>query len=103
MAAGRADGRDTPLGAKASRGRIRVRGPFGGTHPGQRPAAATKAEHVTALVPDARSGRSPCPAGAVHTCTTVTLREKLVKVGLYAGSVRGLRQLGEDGEELSSL
>ena len=24
---------------------------------------------MTALVPDARSGKSPCASGAVHTCT----------------------------------
>jgi hypothetical protein len=71
MAAGRADGRNTPLGAKASRSRIRVWGPFGETHLGQRSSAATKARHMTALVLGARSGQSPCAPGAVHTCTTV--------------------------------
>lgn len=50
MAAGRADGRDTPLGAKASRSRTRVRGPLGGTRLGQRSSAATKAGRMTAPV-----------------------------------------------------
>jgi hypothetical protein len=30
---------------------------------------ALKAGHMTALVPDAGSGQSPCAPGAAHTCT----------------------------------
>jgi len=57
---------------------------FGETHLGQRSSAAPKAGHMTALVPRARSRRTPCAPGAVHTCTNAVCVQTIeTAIGRY--------------------
>ncbi len=71
MANGRTDEQDTPLGAKASRCRIRVWGLFGETHLGQRSCSRVEGRTHDRTRSVSQIKQTPCAPGAVHTCITL--------------------------------